>query len=147
MNGYKIGELARRTGVPVETIRYYERCGLIPTVPRATNGYRSYPEVTAARLVMIRRAKELGFSLSEIGELLSMFDHRDTPCRHLHCRLIGKIDDLEGRIAELHRLKSELQTLAADCAPNTPISHCPVLAAIAPVGTIASLLVTPIKES
>ncbi len=147
MDGYRIGELARLAGVPVDTIRYYERTGLIPPPPRTAAGYRRYSSEVLARLQMVRRAKTLGFSLSEIGELLHLFDNRDTPCRHLHCRAVGKLEELEGRIDELHRIKRELQVMIENCHPATPINQCPVLNAIVPIGEIATLLTSPVKKT
>lgn len=140
MGGFRIGELARLAGVPVDTIRYYERNGLIPAPPRTPSGYRAYPPAALARLLMVRRAKELGFTLSEIGELLDLYDHRDSPCRHLHCRAVAKLDEIEGRILELHRIKEELKSLVGSCSPDTPIHECPVLTSLAPAGGIAALL-------
>jgi len=140
MDGYTIGELARLTGYPRDTIRYYERTGLIPAPPRTTAGYRLYTHAIKERLQMIRRAKDLGFSLAEIGELLDLLENRDAPCQHLHCRLIGKLQELDSKIGELHRLKDALHTLSQACDPSTPIRHCPVLAVIAPDEKIASLL-------
>jgi MerR family transcriptional regulator, copper efflux regulator len=143
MDGYTIGELARLTDYPKDTIRYYERTGLISAPPRTAAGYRRYPQATAERLQMVRRAKELGFSLAEISELLDLLAHRDAPCQHLHCRLIDKLKELDSKISELHRLKDALHTLSQSCDPSTPIRHCPVLAVIAPDEKIASLLVKP----
>jgi len=140
MDGYRIGELARLTGYAKDTIRYYERNGLIPAPPRLSSGYRLYPVATLERLLMVRRAKELGFSLSEIGELLDIMDHRDDPCHHLHCRLINKIEEVEGRISELNRLRSVLQELRQNCAPSTPIRQCPILGIFSATGKISSLL-------
>ncbi len=146
MNGYKISEVAQLAGMPIDTIRYYERVGLIAAPPRTTSGYRLYPTATLERLQMVRRAKDLGFSLSEIGELLDMLEHRDVPCRELHCRLVSKIEELEGRIGELDRVRNELQALRSACAPNTPIHSCPVLATLVPTGKIADLLYSPGKD-
>lgn len=147
MDGFRIGELARLAGVPVDTIRYYERTGLIKDPPRSAAGYRLYTPAALARLQMVRRAKDLGFSLSEIGELLALYDQRDLPCQHLHCRVVNKLNELEGRILELHRIKSELKSLVGSCGPLTPIHRCPVLAAIAPAGGIAALLTSKVRDS
>lgn len=142
MSGFRIGELARLAGVPVDTIRYYERTGLIAPPPRTASGYRAYPSEALARLQMVRRAKELGFTLAEIGELLDLYDNRDSPCRHLHCKAVAKLDEIEGRILELHRIKDELRSLVGGCSPTTPIHECPVLKTLAPAGGIAALLTT-----
>ncbi len=146
MDGFRIGELARLAGVPVDTIRYYERTGLIAPPPRTPSGYRAYPAQALARLLMVRRAKELGFTLSEIGELLDLYNHRGSPCRHIHCRAVAKLEEIEGRILELHRIKDELKSLVGGCSPNTPVHECPVLASIAPAGGIAALLTSAPDE-
>ena len=143
MDGYRIGELARLSGLPKDTIRYYERSGLLPAPPRLSSGYRLYPVTSLQRLFTVRRAKELGFSLSEIGELLDLLEHPDAPCRHLHCRIIGKLADLEGRISELNRLKEVLKGLSQACHHSTPIKRCAVLKIISSPGTISSLLAEP----
>lgn len=140
MDGFRIGELARLAGVPVDTIRYYERSGLIAAPPRTSTGYRAYPPDALARLQMVRRAKDLGFTLSEIGELLDLYDNRNSPCHHLHCRAVAKLEELEGRILELHRIKNELKSLVGSCGPDTPIHDCPVLQSLAPAGGVAALL-------
>ena len=77
MGSFTIGQLARRAGVGIETVRFYEREGLIPEPPRRPSGYRDYPPETVTRIVFIRRAKDLGFSLKEINELLDFRVRRD----------------------------------------------------------------------
>jgi MerR family mercuric resistance operon transcriptional regulator len=140
MESYGIGELARLTGVPTGTIRFYERRGLIPAPPRTPSGYRKYSIEALARIRMVLRAKKLGFSLSEISELLDMLANRQHPCQHLHCRVANKLLELDDRISELHRIKIELQALSQTCDPRTPIGMCPVLIALAPDDNIAALL-------
>jgi DNA-binding transcriptional MerR regulator len=127
MDGYRIGELARAAGVAVDTVRHYERIGLIPTPPRTTGGYRRYPADVLPRLLMIRRTKEFGFSLSEIGCLLGMLTHREAPCRHVHGHMIAKLEELEARISELSRIKQDLQSLAMNCDGSSLLHQCPVL--------------------
>lgn len=140
MESYGIGELARLSGVPTGTIRFYERMGLIPAPPRTPSGYRKYSAEALARIQMVLRAKKFGFSLSEIGELLDMLANRQHPCHHMHCRVTNKLLELDSQISELHRIKSELQALSQACDPGTPIGLCPVLMALAPDDGIAALL-------
>ena len=97
MQRMKIGEVARRTGTGVETIRYYEREGLLLAPARRPSGYRQYDESTLERLEYIRRAKELGFTLAEIRELLELSFVSKTCCEHIRQRAEGKISDIEQR--------------------------------------------------
>lgn len=140
MEGYGIGEVARLTGLAAGTIRYYERMGLIPPPARTASGYRKYSAESLARVGMLLRAKKLGFTLTEIGELLDMLANREHPCHHMHCRVTNKLVELDSRIGELHRIKGELQALSQSCNPGTPISMCPVLEFLAPDESIAALL-------
>lgn len=114
-NSFKIGELAKLLDVPVETVRYYERRGLIPAPPRTAAGYRLYSDIALERVKMIRRFRNLGFSLEEIGELLAIFDSEEHPCREVHCRAKAKLHELEGHISELLRVKSNLQGVLHLC--------------------------------
>lgn len=100
-----IGELADAAGVGVETLRFYEREGLLPTPPRKRSGYRQYPPDALARVLFIRRAKELGFTLKEIAELLELRVDPDKSCRDVRALARAKILDVEKRMADLARIK------------------------------------------
>jgi MerR family mercuric resistance operon transcriptional regulator len=125
-----IGKLAKRAGVGVETIRFYERKGLIPEPPRRESGYREYDEETIVRVRFIRGAKELGFTLKEIIGLLSIRVDPDGPCQDVNRRIEAKIGDINERIQKLERMKTTLIRLRADCQGQGPVSECPILEAL-----------------
>lgn len=130
-----IGKVAKKAGVNIETIRYYERQGLIPRPPRrqsegGTPGYRHYPAETVKRIQFIRHAKELGFSLKEIAELLSLRIEQGVTCGDVRKRAEAKIADIEGRILNLQRMKNALSKLAKECKTRGPVSECPILEAL-----------------
>lgn len=122
-----IGEVAKAAEIGVETIRFYEREGLIAEPPRRASGYRQYPREAIGRLRFIRRAKELGFTLREIGELLSLRVDPSTTCADVRAMARAKIEDIDGRVAELHRIKDVLERLARSCRGKGPTSECPIL--------------------
>ena len=130
MKAMTIGQVARQAGVGVETIRFYERRGLIEEPPRRESGYRQYPEETIARIEFIKRAKELGFSLKEISELLSLRMDPDTTCNDLREKAEAKVADIQAKIKELRRIERAVSRLAASCHRGGPKSRCPVLAAL-----------------
>jgi DNA-binding transcriptional MerR regulator len=107
----QIGELAAAAEVGIETIRYYERRGLLPEPPRSASGYRRYPSSAIERVRFIRRAKELGFSLRETAELLALRTNERGQCADARRQIDGKLTDLEGRIADLRRVESALRLL------------------------------------
>ena len=127
MGELTIGQLARSAGVGVETIRFYERRGLLEDPPRLASGYRQYPPTTTARLRFIRRAKELGFSLTEIRELLSIRVDSATSCEAVERRLEAKVEEIVERIADLRRIMEALQELASTCRDQEHMEMCPVL--------------------
>lgn len=122
-----IGWLAREAGVRVDTIRYYERRGLIPPPSRRDSGYREYTGEDLARVRFIRRAKELGFSLAEIAELLNLRVDRRKTCADVKREAERKMAQIDQRIAELARMRSALKGLAAACQGQGPTSECPIL--------------------
>jgi len=125
-----IGEVAKRSGIGLETVRFYERRGLIQEPPRTDSGYRQYPEDVVARLRFIRRAKELGFSLKEISELFSLRVDPDTTCADVKRRADHKILDIEQKLSSLQKMKRALTKLAASCTGHGPTSDCPILEAL-----------------
>jgi MerR family copper efflux transcriptional regulator len=125
-----IGQVAKRARVGVETIRFYEREGLIAPPPRRPSGYRDYPPETVDRIRFVRRAKALGFSLSEVKELLALRVAPDTTCAQIRERAETKIGDIEDRIASLQRMKQVLAQLADACGGKGAVSECPILDAL-----------------
>lgn len=122
----RIGAVAEAAGVRVDTVRYYERRGLLPRAPRTAGGYRAFGPDAVERIRFVKRAQELGFALGEIEELLRL--HRDAESR---CGDVGeiardKIADIEERIADLERMKRGLTTLAACFDSDSKLSDCPV---------------------
>ncbi len=122
-----IGRLARQAGVNLETVRYYERRGLLPRPPRSASGYRLFPAETARRLRFIRRAQQLGFSLTEIGELLSLRVSRRTTSAEIRARAETKIADIEAKIKSLESMKKTLRKLTTVCDGCAPLADCPIL--------------------
>jgi len=127
MRSMTIGQVAREAGVGIETIRFYERQGLIDTPPRRESGYREYPYDIVNRLRFIRRAKGLGFTLKEIVELLSLKVDPYATCGDVKARALAKIDDIEDKIQALQRMKVALESLMAACDGMSPTSECPIL--------------------
>src|SRR5713226_7658982 len=111
MKSVTIGHLAKEAGVNLETVRYYERRGLLPKPPRSAAGYRLFPSDAARRLRFIRRAQELGFSLKEIRELLWLRVSRTTRSRDIRARAEAKIADIEAKICSLESMKKILRKL------------------------------------
>lgn len=122
-----IGAVARATGVGVETVRFYERKGLLPEPPRAPSGYRQYPQDTVDRLRFIRRAQRLGFSLQEISELLELRVDEVAACGAVEARARRKLDEVEGKIAELRSIEAALGRLVSACQAREPTSDCPIM--------------------
>jgi MerR family copper efflux transcriptional regulator len=127
MNSLTIGHLAREAGVNLETVRYYERRGLLPKPPRSASGYRLFPSDAARRLRFIRRAQELGFSLKEIRELLSLRVSRTTTSRDIRTRAEAKIADIDAKIRSLGSMKKALRKLTSVCEGCVPVTECPIL--------------------
>ena len=125
-----IGQLAQRSGVGVETVRFYERKVLLEEPARKPSGYRQYETQTVSRLLFIRRAKELGFTLKEIKELLSLRLDPATTCADVKQRAEAKIEDIEDKLRTLRRMKRALAKLTKSCNGRGPTSECPILEAI-----------------
>jgi MerR family mercuric resistance operon transcriptional regulator len=120
------GQVARQAGVGVETVRFYEKNGLLEEPARRPSGYREYDEETVHRLRFIQRAKELGFTLSEIKELLSL-RCSEQPCNDVQERAEAKIAEIEAKVAMLLRMKEVLRRLASSCCEQSDKSQCPIL--------------------
>lgn len=130
MKPLTIGQVAGRAGIGVETVRFYERAGLIAEPARKASGYRQYDEDVVDRLRFIRRAKELGFTLNEIRELLSLKLDPSTTCADVKSRSEAKVADIEARIDSLERMKQALVKLTKACRGRGKASDCPILEAI-----------------
>ena len=127
MKSLTIGHLAKQAGVNLETVRYYERRGLLPRPPRSASGYRLFPAEASRRLRFIRRAQELGFSLAEIRELLSLRVSRNTTSAAIRTRTEAKIVDIDSKIRSLESMKKTLQKLTKACDGCAPVAECPIL--------------------
>ncbi len=127
----KIGTLARRADVAIDTVRYYERQGLLPAPVRLASGYRDYDDGDVARLRFIRRAKALGFTLAEIGELLALSARRDRDMAGMKSAAQQKLADVDAKLAELQRIRQGLTDLVASCPGHGALEHCPILDALA----------------
>ncbi|WP_422506292.1 heavy metal-responsive transcriptional regulator [Stenotrophomonas sp. GZD-301] len=125
-----IGQLARQAGVPIDTVRYYERQQLLPTARRSAGGYRVFSDDDLTRLQFIRRAKSLGFSLEEIGELLSLSDQHGQDMAQVRITAVQKLQDIEQRIGELQRMHGALKQLVDACPGHGERGQCPILAAL-----------------
>jgi MerR family mercuric resistance operon transcriptional regulator len=126
---YTIGGLAATAGVPVETIRYYQRLSLVPEPPRPVGSIRRYTEEDAERLQFIKRAQRMGFTLSEIASLLTLQARRS--CRVTRALAIAKLRLIDTRIRELRDLRIQLADLVAECDANTQDAKCPVIQKLA----------------
>lgn len=122
-----ISRLAQLGGVNLETIRYYERQGLLAAPPRTAAGYRVFPREAARRLRFIKRAQELGFSLSEISELLALRMKPGTKQADMRTRAEAKIKDIEQKIQSLQAMKKTLRQLTERCEGCGPLAECPIL--------------------
>lgn len=127
--GLQRAELARRTGCNLETIRYYEKIGMMPEPPRTASGYRVYDETHVARLRFILRARELGFSIEEIRGLLALVDGGTQTCSEVKERTERHLAEVRTKIADLKRIEKVLATTAARCS-GEHVPECPVLEAL-----------------
>lgn len=130
MGNMTIGRIARAAGAGIETIRFYEREGLLEKPARTASGYRHYRPDVVARLRFIRQAKDLGFTLSEIRELLALKVMPGKSCADVKARAERKIADVDRRIASLKRMRGALAKLASACSGKGPVSQCPILEAL-----------------
>ncbi len=127
MRTLSIGQIARQGGVGVETVRFYERQGLLEKPPRKESGYRQYPPKAVSRLHFIKKAKEVGFSLKEIKELLLLRLDETATCQDVRSRAEAKILDIEQKLQALTRMKQALTDLTKACSGRGSVSECPIL--------------------
>ena len=125
-----IGELGEKAHVNIETLRYYERRGLLPSPPRSAANYRLYPPEALKVVRFIKHAQELGFSLKEIEELLSLRSIPEAQCADVKRLAQEKIKDIDGKIATLQALRDVLATLLIACPGQAPVQQCPILETI-----------------
>lgn len=130
MKSLTIGQVAQRAGVGIETVRFYERKGLIAEPPRTASGYRQYDKQAISRLRFIRKAGELGFTLAEIGELLSLRSSPESSCGDVKSRAEAKIADINERIRSLRQMKQALAKLTKACSGQGTAHDCPILEAL-----------------
>ncbi|MDR3619532.1 MAG: MerR family DNA-binding protein [Paludisphaera borealis] len=125
--GLTSGALAESAGVNVETLRFYERKGLLPTPPRRASGYREYPTEDVQRIRFIKRAQELGFSLVEIKELLALRVRPGATPADVKTRAEEKLADIRRKIASLKAMEKALKKLNETCSGHGPMAECPIL--------------------
>jgi len=126
----KIGEVAERGRVNLQTIRYYEREGLLPEAPRLPSGYRAFGDESVRRVRFIKRAQELGFTLAEIRELLSLRVDRKRDRAEVRAVARAKISEMEEKIRSLEAMKRALEHLVKRCSGHGPATECPILEAL-----------------
>jgi MerR family mercuric resistance operon transcriptional regulator len=124
--GYPIGEMSKRTGVNIETIRYYERIKIMPQPDRTAGGNRQYNYDHLKRLSFIKTSRELGFSIDEIRALLEMVDRQDFTCGEVHGLTIGHLESVREKIKGLRKLEKALVGMAAECSQGD-VPDCPIL--------------------
>jgi MerR family mercuric resistance operon transcriptional regulator len=110
----------------VETVRYHEKIGLVPEPPRTSGGYRSYDTGHEQRLRFVLRARELGFSLDEVRELLRLVDERDRPCADVRAVAAAHLDDVRAKIADLRRMERVLKDVVRQCGDGS-LQECPLI--------------------
>jgi Hg(II)-responsive transcriptional regulator len=130
MTGLTIGRLAKEAGIGVETVRFYERQGLIAPPPRTDSNYRIYPAEEITRIKFIKRAKNLGFTLNEIKELLALRHDPHATKADVKNRTLVKIENVSQKIRDLTRIKEALEHLYNACDGHGPLDECPILAAL-----------------
>lgn len=122
----KIGEVAQETGIGIETIRFYERKGLLNEPDRKPSGYRQYDDSVIARLRFIRRSKELGFTLTEISDLMSLWFDTGTKCTDVTKKALVKIEEIEEKTKALNKMKRSLKKLIDQCHERGSLEGCPL---------------------
>lgn len=126
---YSRGEIAKRSSVNAETIRYYEKIGIMPEPPRSEAGYRLYDEEHFQRLLFIRRSRELGFTLEEVRGLLDLVGEGEYTCAEVRDRTSEHLIEVEAKIRDLNRIQRSLKTMIATCADGS-MPDCPIVDAL-----------------
>lgn len=128
-HGWTIGNVSKRSGVKVETIRYYEQEGLLPEPPRSEGGHRQYDERHLRRLTFIRRSRELGFPVEQVRGLLSLVDEKDYTCAQVKDVTLEHLADVRKKIADLRTIEGVLNEMASHCAGGL-VPDCPIVDAL-----------------
>jgi DNA-binding transcriptional MerR regulator len=128
---FRIGDLAKQTGVTVVTIRYYEQAGLLPACERTSGNYRVYAQEHLKRLNFVRRCRELGFSLQQIRDLLLLSAAQSPTCAEICSVAADHLKDVESKMADLRRLASELRRIGSSCNGKQSSAECRLIASIA----------------
>lgn len=126
---FPIGALASESGVNIETIRYYEKIGVMPKPARSASGYRLYTDEHLKRLIFIRRGRELGFTLDELRGLLRMVDGHTYTCAEVRALTLDHIADIRRKIADLRRLERVMTDISSRCSGNR-VPDCPIVDAL-----------------
>jgi MerR family mercuric resistance operon transcriptional regulator len=124
--GYGIGEMSRKTGVNIETIRYYERIGIMPKPDRTERGNRQYNQDQLKRLHFVKRSRELGFNLEEVRALLKMVDRKDFTCGEVHSMTVDHLSTVKRKLTDLRRLEKVLKSMASECSRGE-VPDCPII--------------------
>ncbi|VAX31246.1 Transcriptional regulator, MerR family [hydrothermal vent metagenome] len=128
MSPFSIGQLAKKTHVKVQTVRYYERRGLIPNPPRRESGYRQFSETDVERIRFIKYAQSIGFTLNEIAEMIALIIEPSATCGDVSKRIDAKLCDVENKIKTLLMMKNTLIDLKKGCKePDLSSKDCPIL--------------------
>ncbi len=147
MGDMTIGAAAKAAGVGIETIRFYERRGLIPQPLKPERGYRTYPAEVIGRVRFIREAQSLGFSLREAAELLALQADPAADSGEVRQRAAAKIEEIGGKIARLARIRGALDTLLAACPGSGPLGECSIMTAMLGDGAATGAgWPSPVKE-
>jgi len=131
--GYAIGEMSQLTGVNIETVRYYERIGIMPKPDRTAGGNRQYNHDQLKRLAFVKKCRDLGFSLDEIRALLEMVDRNDFTCGEVHQMTISHLATVKSKLADLKRLEKTLGKMAAECSKGD-VPKCPIIETLFEIG-------------
>ena len=128
----RIGEVAAEAAVNIQTLRYYERVGLLPKPGRRSSGYRAYEPHTVRRVRFIKRAQELGFTLAEIGELLALRERSENACGEVEARAATTLARIDEKMRNLESMRDALTEYATECRAGRPLGDCPLLRALDP---------------
>ncbi len=126
----RIGEVASEAAVNVQTLRYYERVGLLPRPDRSPSGYREYGATAVRRVRFVKRAQELGFTLAEVNELLGFRERSHTTCHEVEARASATLGRINDSIRDLERIRTALSRYVDTCRKGPPLGECPLLQAL-----------------
>jgi MerR family mercuric resistance operon transcriptional regulator len=129
MDSFLIGNLSKQSGVNIETIRYYEKIGVMPAPGRNAGGFRIYEPDHLKRLSFVRRGRQLGFSLDEIRSLLRLVDGHGYTCAEVHALMLSHLAEIRRKIRDLRRLQRAMAEMAARCSGES-VPECPIVDAL-----------------